>query len=283
MDARVLKGPGFVGSPRWSPGSSGAPRTELIEFLERAGRASPAREAAERWFELVPLGAGQSVLDAGCGIGLMLPRLARAVGSSGRVTGLDHSADLLERAHERVLAEALDSQADVRLGDVNHMPFPDASFDVATAERVLMHQEDPTDTLREMRRVVRPGGLVVAIEPDLRSCRLEGNLDGGAFALMLERLVKGVRHPSVGLELNRRMHEAGLVERKLVPVGPVITRAEELPFLRLQETSRSLVEGGVLTRERAEGAIAGLEASSREGTLACFLGYFIAVGKVPGH
>lgn len=275
--------PGFVGSPRWSAGGAGPARTELIAFLERAGQASPAKEAAARWFELVPLAEGQRVLDAGCGIGLMLPRLARAVGPSGHVTGLDHSVDLLERARERLRAEAVDGWAETRPGDINHLPFPGAAFDVASTERVLMHQEDPTATLRELRRVVKPGGYVVAVEPDLRSCRLEGDFDTATLALMVERLVKGVRHPSVGLELYRRMQEAGLVERRLIPVAPVITRADELPFLRLPETSRSLVEEGVLGREQAERALAGLEESSRKGTLACFLGYFIAVGRVPSH
>ena len=98
---------------------------------------------------------------------------------------------------------------------------------------------------------------------------------------MLERLVEGVRHPSIGSELYRRMHEAGLLERKLVPVSALITRAEDLHFLRLPETSRKLVEDGRLTQERRQRALAGLEASSREGTLACFVGYFIAVGRVP--
>jgi ubiquinone/menaquinone biosynthesis C-methylase UbiE len=278
-----MSDPSFVGSPRWSPGGAGAPRAELIEFLERAGRASPARDAAERWFDVVPLRQGQRVIDAGCGIGLMLPRLARAVGSSGHVVGLDHAEDLLERARERVHAEALDAVVELRRGDINGMDFPAGTFDIATTERVLMHQEDPTATLRELRRIVKPGGFVVAVEPDLRCCRLDGNVDVEAIQLMLERLVKGVRHPSVGSELYRRMHDAGLLERQLVPVSAIITRAEDLHFLRLRETSRKLVEDGLLSQERVNRALAGLEESGREGTLACFVGYFIAVGRVPAE
>lgn len=276
-----MSAPTFVGSPRWSAGGTSAPRAELIEFLERAGAASPARDAAERWFEVVPLRQGQHVIDAGCGIGLMLPRLARAVGPTGRVVGLDHAEDLLARGRERIRAEGLEAVVELRPGDINRMDFAAGSFDVATTERVLMHQEDPTATLRELGRIVKPGGFVVAIEPDLRGCRMDGSLDAEALGLMLARLVAGVRNPSVGLELYRRMHDAGLVERRLVPVNAVITRAEDLHFLRLQETSLKLVAEGQLTEERRLRALAGIEEASRAGTLACAVGYYIGVGQVP--
>jgi PHD/YefM family antitoxin component YafN of YafNO toxin-antitoxin module len=77
------------------------------------------------------------------------------------------------------------------------------------------------------------------------------------------------------------MHDAGLVDRKLIPVNAVITRAEDLHFLRLRETSQKLIADGLLSQERVRHALAGLEESSQQGTLACFVGYFIAVGAVP--
>ncbi|MCI0395565.1 MAG: class I SAM-dependent methyltransferase [Chloroflexi bacterium] len=95
---------------------------------------------------------GTRLFDAGCGAGL-LALLASFRGA--RVTALDASAALLAIARERLPA------ADVREGDLEALPFADASFDVVTAVNSVFYAADMAAAMRELIRVVQPGGRVV--------------------------------------------------------------------------------------------------------------------------
>ena len=95
---------------------------------------------------------GTRLLDAGCGAGL-LALLASLRGA--RVSALGASAALLAIARERLPA------ADVREGDLEALPFADASFDAGTAVNSLFYTADMAAAMRELGRVVRPGGRVV--------------------------------------------------------------------------------------------------------------------------
>jgi SAM-dependent methyltransferase len=95
---------------------------------------------------------GTRLLDAGCGAGL-LALLASLRGA--QVPALDASPGLLAIARQRVPA------ADVREGDLEALPFADASFDAVTAVNSVFYAEDMTAAMRELVRVVRPGGRVV--------------------------------------------------------------------------------------------------------------------------
>lgn len=95
---------------------------------------------------------GTRLLDAGCGAGLLLV-LARL--REARVSGLDASAALLAIARERL------PEADLREGDLESLPFPDAGFDAVTAVNSVFYASDMPTAMRELVRVVRPGGRVV--------------------------------------------------------------------------------------------------------------------------
>jgi ubiquinone/menaquinone biosynthesis C-methylase UbiE len=96
-------------------------------------------------------GNGRDVLECGCGTGLILDRIRRF---AGRAAGIDLSPGMLELARGRGL--------DVREGSVTELPFEDASFDVACSFKVLAHVPDIGKALREMARVTRPGGVILA-------------------------------------------------------------------------------------------------------------------------
>ncbi|MGI8552506.1 MAG: class I SAM-dependent methyltransferase [Dehalococcoidia bacterium] len=113
-----------------------------------------AKEAA---FFLLHLRPGMRLLDCGCGPGTITLGLAEAV-SAGEAIGVDLEPRRVEEA--RLLA-ATRGISNVRfaVGNLYELPFPDASFDAAFAHAVLMHLRDPLRVLREMRRVLRPGGV----------------------------------------------------------------------------------------------------------------------------
>ncbi|MEV4561601.1 methyltransferase domain-containing protein [Kitasatospora sp. NPDC049285] len=129
-------------------------------------RSHRTRTAANSAAYLLPeLRPGHRVLDVGCGPGTITADLAAAVGPTGRVTGVDTAAEVLEQAAGLAAERGLDT-LDFQVADVYRLPFPDGSFDVVHAHQVLQHLADPVAALREMRRVTAPGGLIAVRDAD---------------------------------------------------------------------------------------------------------------------
>jgi ArsR family transcriptional regulator len=130
------------------------------QWDDLAKRLLPLPEYRQQFLELVP--EGTTVLEIGVGTGGLLTELA-AVAS--RVIGVDHSPAMLEEARRR-LTLAGTSGIDLRLGEMSHLPLPDASVECVVANMVLHHAADPLDVLREIRRVLTPGGTFLLADLD---------------------------------------------------------------------------------------------------------------------
>jgi SAM-dependent methyltransferase len=103
------------------------------------------------------------VLDVGCGLGQDAAAIARRVVPGGRVVGIDSSQAMIEQARDRHRAiEGLSFE----VADAVSLPFADASFDACRIDRVLQHIEQPVPVVRELARVLRPGGGLVAYDND---------------------------------------------------------------------------------------------------------------------
>ena len=119
------------------------------DWAETEDHQVPTYEEAIR---RIGLSTGQSVLDVGCGSGVFLELAARR---GAIVAGVDASEALAELARDRVPG------ADVRIGDMEHLPYGDASFDVVCGFNSFFFADDMTAALREAARVGRPGAAVV--------------------------------------------------------------------------------------------------------------------------
>jgi SAM-dependent methyltransferase len=117
---------------------------------------------------------GLDVLDCGCGPGSITVDFAERV-APGQVVGID-IAEQQVTAARALAAERCMTNVRFELGTIYELPFPDASFDLAFAHTVLEHLRDPLGALREMRRVVRPGGLVAIRDTDWATCIVEPDL-----------------------------------------------------------------------------------------------------------
>jgi ubiquinone/menaquinone biosynthesis C-methylase UbiE len=124
--------------------------------------------------------AGKDVLEVGCGTGLLLHRTAQF---ARRAVGIDLSGGMLARAHQRGL--------EVMQASATELPIATASVDMAYSFKVLAHVPDIRGALREMARVVRPGGWVIAEFYNARSLR---------------RLVKAIKPPSAVSETSHDEH-----------------------------------------------------------------------------
>ena len=115
---------------------------------------------AREMLALARLRPNDRVLDVGTGTGLVALQAAAAA-PEGHATGIDHSAGMLREAGAKAQERGLGQRTEFRRMDAETLDFADASFDVVVSLFVLLHLPDPAAAVREIRRVLRPGGRIV--------------------------------------------------------------------------------------------------------------------------
>lgn len=134
---------------------------DFFVWLMSGGREGAFRERILRLARLQP---GEAVLDVGCGTGSLAIAAKRQAGAAGKVHGIDASPEMLARAAKKARRAGMNvafTQAPAQA-----LPFPDASFDVVLTTVMLHHLPRPgrAQCAREMRRVLKPGGRVLAVD-----------------------------------------------------------------------------------------------------------------------
>jgi ubiquinone/menaquinone biosynthesis C-methylase UbiE len=126
------------------------------EAYQRYGVAAIGTAKAQELVALAALQPGTRVLDVACGTGVVARQAAQAVGTTGQVTGLDINEAMLHVA--RTVAPPVGAPITWREGSVMTIPFPDATFDAVLCQWGLEFFPDRAQGLREMARVLVPGG-----------------------------------------------------------------------------------------------------------------------------
>jgi 2-polyprenyl-3-methyl-5-hydroxy-6-metoxy-1,4-benzoquinol methylase len=225
----------------------------LNELLEAPTRAVLAN---------LPPMTGHRCLDLGCGQGNTTRLLAKAL-QPDECVGVEYDVRLVEYA-----ATHPDNPVGVRFqhGDATGLPFPDASFDVVFCRYLLIHIAEPTQVLREMLRVVTPGGAVVAYEIDFT----------GSFSHppdpateSLRRIWVGLfQNPSGGRHLLDDLRAVGATIRE----SGQVSHLEDAPRMRRiyrlsgDATAPLAVARGLMNAAEAQAMIDGLVAIEGDGT-----------------
>lgn len=149
-----------------APGTSGrvlhsAAGYDVLVWLLLLGRERAFRE---RLVQLARLEPGQSVLDVGCGTGSLAIAVKQRVGHPGTVQGIDASREMIARARKKASKAGVD--VTFTHGVVEALPFPDGQFDAVLSTLMLHHlpREARNQCAREVRRVLKPGGRVLAVD-----------------------------------------------------------------------------------------------------------------------
>ncbi len=117
---------------------------------------------AQGWLlDVAAIKPGQKILDVACGTGLVTIPAAKATGDSGKVVATDISQKMVDMLTERVSQEGLEQVSTARM-DAENLDFSDDSFDVVLCALGLMYVPSPVEALKEMKRVLKPGGRAVA-------------------------------------------------------------------------------------------------------------------------
>ncbi len=182
------------------------------------------RGATRELLELCHVDAARELLEVGCGIGVGPAELALA--HDCRVVGIDRSARMIEWSRRRAREHGVEELVELQVADVTDLPFDDGRFDVAFAESVLAFVADPAAALREMVRVVRPGGYVglnesiwtSEVTPDIEALEREMQVevrDAAAWRSLcatagLSDLVVKLRRVDPAAEIRNRLRWVGL-------------------------------------------------------------------------
>jgi ubiquinone/menaquinone biosynthesis C-methylase UbiE len=267
------------GSQAWDQQSVAQDHKHLVAHLESVAETSPIQVAAQHAIQLMALRPGGRALDAGCGTGVFFPTMATALGPTGEIIGIDHAPEFFNAARDNYAKSGSTSRLTLIDADINDLPFDDQSFDAAHCERVLMHLADPQQALREMKRIVRTNGWVVAVEPDLAGWRVDHE-DPEAMQKIAAGFLGSIRNPAIGLELNRRMADGGLVNRQVRFVTEVETTIEPELVAYYEQAAESAVRQGLLSEFRAKLTLDALKDQASRGRFTSYSTLFICAGQV---
>jgi SAM-dependent methyltransferase len=201
-------------------------------------------------------------LDVGCGMGHFTKALQPHLSPGARVAGVDRESRWVREAAERLRARSPQTRGAYLRGDVLALPFAESSFDAAVCQTLLIHVRDPAAAVAEMMRVVKPGGLVLAAEPNnlfgsLSWCETTRERSPQDLALVMEAwltlyrgeealgqgdLAAGERLPGIFARARLENVRAYLSDRAYVFLPPYDTPAE-----------RADLAAARAWRERAEG------------------------------
>lgn len=196
-------------------------------FLQQAGWT---RDLRAYLFEHARLANARKIIEVGCGTGVLLQEL----GTPAAIHGLD--LDPVRLAEARVHAPA----ARLTRGDAQRLPYPDQSFDITFCHYLLLWVRDPLEALREMKRVTRAGGAVLALaEPDYEARVDEPPALAPLGSWQAESLRRQGADPGLGARLANLFARAGI---RLIETGPITEGGKRLPRPKERELEWAVLE-----------------------------------------
>jgi ubiquinone/menaquinone biosynthesis C-methylase UbiE len=219
-------------------------------------------ECKRESYGLLNAAPGRRILDVGCGLGSDAAALTALVAPGGTVVGVDGSRDMVEAARNRhARVEGLSFE----VADAAALPFDEASFDACRVDRVLQHIAEPLPAIREMVRVLRPGGVLVTYDNDWETLTIDSP-DRKLTRTILNDWCD--RFPSgwIGRQMAPFFVRVGLHDVVAVPKTLVLRDlALADGVYRLLATAERLATAGVISRDDAERWSDGLRTADAQG------------------
>jgi SAM-dependent methyltransferase len=246
----------------------------LAHILEIRGAQPRQSKIRGECFSAAGLSTGASVLEIGCGTGVVVRELARIVGRAGRVVGLDVSPALLGHARRRTAPGEV--PVEYLLGDAYDLPFPNRHFDASCSFTLLAHLDDLDRAVREMIRVARR--TVMLFDQDYQTLVFEH----GDTELTRKILQHGADYNVVdgwcGRKLTGVLVRHGVQDVQCRPFVYCERDAQSYLITIAERFAALAVRHGVVTEPEKTAWLGELHARAREGTFFASLNYYCAFG-----
>jgi ubiquinone/menaquinone biosynthesis C-methylase UbiE len=248
-----------------------APETAAA-YLSAVTHVNEVQAYKQLSFDLLQPRPGMRVLDVGSGIGDDARALAPMLAPGGAVVGVDANPTHVSAARARQ-AEYDGSNVSITFeeGDAEGLPFPDSQFHAVRVDRVLQHVEAPDRVVRELWRVLRPGGRLVIVEPDWKTMAVyPGSAVGGDDEHVSDAVfrwhVAHLPHATIGRQLRALLTDAGFKEVETFPMAYATTRFPLADLvLELSHAGREVVREGMLDHEEVEAWMASARIAEESG------------------
>lgn len=246
----------------------------LVARLESRAQDAIFTRLFDKYAAQLHLAPAAQVLEIGCGTGAMVRRLVRRGDFSGTALGVDQSPRFIEAARRFAQEENAGQRIEFRVGDAHHLEFPPATFDAAIAHTVISHVTEPATVLRELARVVRPGGTVVIFDGDYASMTYA--VPDPDFGRRMDRalVTASFNNPLVMRDLPRLLPEVGL---KLTEAwGDTVAEIGSWSFFKsFAETyAPAVVRAGLLPAETVNAWLAAQQQAAEKGIFFASCNYY---------
>jgi ubiquinone/menaquinone biosynthesis C-methylase UbiE len=233
----------------------------------------------EEYLDAMHLDRAGSVLDMGCGTGAVARVVARRAGFSGRVSGVDLSAYLVEAAERLAREEGIAERAEFRSGNVANLEFGDATFDAVIAHTLLSHVDDACAVLAEAARVAKPGGMIGIFDGDYASLTFDHTdpVKGKGYD---EAIIGAlVTNPRVMRQMPKLLRAAGL---ELVATFPYVLAevgTANFWWSAIEAYRRLIPKSSVMTEDEADAWAAALRSDSEAGVFFGSCNYYAYIAR----
>lgn len=253
----------------------------LVTRLESRGKHPRFSEMMREYLDAMAIDSAKSVCDLGCGTGVAARAIARRPDFSGRVTGIDRSSRLIAAATLYAKEERVENRVEFRAGDSHSLELQDASFDAVVAHTLFSHLDDPRAVLREIVRIVKPGGKVGIFDGDYASLTfatddpVKGKADDEAIISSI------VTNPRIMRQMPQLLREADLQLK--TALSYVVAEVGRADFWEPAITSfvKLLPKAGAMTAQDATEWAAGMRRRSDQGIFFGASNYYSYVATRP--
>lgn len=248
----------------------------FVDYLDCVAEAMQAYKRVT--FGLQEITEGDMLLDLGCGAGDDARVLARHVGPTGCVLGIDNSRAMIAEA--RLRAAGLELPIEYRLGDAHCLPLADGTLDGARADRVFQHLADPGPALAELVRVTRSGGRIVIGDPDWETLVVDC-ADPRVARAFKRFLCKSLPGSSTARQLPGLMRQIGLQDVAVTPLTLLFDQLETAELvLQISHVADQARDQGTVSEDERMSWLADLHQRNDTGRFfAAVTGFFTTATK----
>jgi len=244
---------------------------KAAELIERSYQTPEIVNQRLRTLAALALARGESVLDAGCGTGLLLEQEARTVGSEGRAEGVDYSEAMLDHARGRCTGL---EQVSLQQGSIETLPFEAASFDAVSCTQTLLYVEDMNKALQEIHRVLKPRGRVAIVETDW-SGAVVNSLDQVTTRKIFDAWSLAVTNPNLPRRLGPILRQIGFTALRVEAIPVLNAGYSEHSFSAsmLKNFAATAARQNIITSAESNAWCEGIDSLIRRGE------YFFCVNR----
>ncbi len=249
------------------------------QHIELSYNTEDIKKQRHDTLQLLSVQAHESVLDIGCGTGFLLEELAEKVTDQGQVIGIDNSHDMLS-----IAAKRCESYSNVTLmqGHAESLAIDSHSVDVVTCTQVLLYVTNLDQALREIYRVLKPGGRFVIVETDWRGVIINNHSEA-LTRQMFDALDAALENPHLPSKLHYLLRQKEFQEIAIhtIPIINTTLNAASFSFSILHWVAKQAVLRGAVTEDTAKQWLNELTQLSDQGKYFFSINRFLFLGRKP--